>query len=415
MLNFLSKTASILNNVESPDAKQAAAALEGVIMAHAARRSVVMTPEEVADFNDKLKAFLGSTLDSGKIPRGLKWRLLQLKDGHAQLTRQLTRLEQQRARGETPMAPAEPPGATTPVEMPYEMTHAEQSSADIVDEAELERKQQADAALGKDTPEQVELPQLAKRSPEPVELPQLAKRSPEPTEGPVPMQDEDMAPELARKPVVHEFEPDTADRPDVKVLSPGKVDLMMGKGQVHPKPQGTHAETWDEKLKRWMGMDSSAELLSDMIKIADKLDAEGHAGAADIIERVAAAAAEQYPSLNDTRKDLYDFKAHNQETMREVVKHEVEENRKDHHLKTHQGMAVSQTRHSPDMPGVMMKRVSDGVYQCPITNKLYDFQNGFTDANGNSRAGGSIKHQTPLFTSYAPPSRLFEGTLSRRK
>lgn len=399
MLNFLSKTAGILSNVDSPSAKQAGAALNGILMAHAARRSPVMTPEEVLDFNVKLKDFLDSTLGNGKIPRGLKWRLLQLKDGHAQLVRQLAKLEMRKARGESPMVPAEPQGETTPVEMPGEITQADQSWADIVDEAERERK----------------------LAPAPVELPPLARKQPEPIEG----LESTPKPELSRKPMVSELTPDELPKelaarkqPDVKVLSPSKVDSLVGKTPAEQKkhePQGTHAETWDERIRRWLGKESKAELLSDMIKVANKLDVEGYTDAADIIERVVIAAADQYPSLNETRKDLYDFKAHNQETMREVTKKEVEENSKNHHLDTHQGVAVSQTRYSPDMPGVMMVRVSDGVYRDPITNKLYDFQHGFTDASGNARSGGSIKHQTPMLTSYAPPSRIFEGVLSRRK
>jgi hypothetical protein len=222
----------------------------------------------------------------------------------------------------------------------------------------------------------------------------------------------------------------TRKQPTVKVLSPEGVGELMqnppqppskyapkGTRAEPPRASGTHAETWDEKLKRWMGLGSRAELLSDMVKVADKLDAEGYTEAADIVERVIVAAADQYPSLNVTRKDLYDFKAHNEETMHEKTKREVEENRENHHLQTHQGTAVSQTRYSPDMPGVMMKRISDGVYQDVVTNKVYDFQHGFTDASGTPRAGGSIKHQTPTFSQYAPPSRIFEGAgaLSRRK
>jgi hypothetical protein len=166
-----------------------------------------------------------------------------------------------------------------------------------------------------------------------------------------------------------------------------------------------------------MGLESRSELLSDLIKVADKLDSEGYLEAADIVEQVVVAAAKEPYPLGETRNDLYDFEAHNKETMREVVKQEVEDNRKNHHLQTHQGTAVSQTRYAPGLPGVMMRRLSDGVYQDLETNKIYDFQHGFTDASGDAKAGGSIRHQTPAFSQYAPPSRIFEGAgqLSRRR
>lgn len=441
MLDFLSKTAGILNNVDSPAAKQAAAALEGVLKAHAARRTSVMTPEEVAEFNAKLKDFLDSTLNSGKIPRGLKWRLLQLKDGHVQLNRQLARLEKQTAQGETPMVPAEPPGDTTPVQMPGEADSGERSWGDIVDEAERERqemlaKQKVAPApiMGLDRPAPVE----GLNVPAPIEgLTPLAKRRPEVVEDATSLMQGDVAGDMVSRQVVEPSAPAEPasplvrkKQPPMKVLTPESVSEMVDNPQSPPSkyapkgtsaekaaPVGTHAETWDEKLRRWMGMESRSELIRDMIKVADKLDSEGYTDAADILEQVVTAAADQYPSLNETRKDLYDFKAHNQETMHEVAKREVEENRKNHHLQTHQGMAVSQTRYSPDMPGVMMTRISDGVYQDTVTNKIYDFQHGFTDASGNPRAGGSIKHQTPNFSQYAPPSRIFEGAgaLSRKK
>lgn len=403
MLEFLSKTASILDKVESPAAKQAAAAIEGVLKAHAARRTTVMTPEEVAEFNNKLKDFLDATLGSGKIPRGLKWRLLQLKDGHAHLSRQLAKLEKQQAMGERPMIPAEPPGDTTPVEMPapVEMAPSPQGASSGSD---VHARPWADIA-------EEALREKAERTPAPVALPELARKPAEVTEDMSAMMQGDLAGDMvAGRPAVQES---PAPAPARKYEPQG----TRAEEPQKPVPQGTHAETWDEKLKRWMGLGSRAELLSDMIKVADRLDAEGQSEAAEILERIVVAAADQYPSLNETRKDLYDFDAHNAETMHEKVKQEVEENRKNHHLQTHQGMAVSQTRYSPDMPGVMMRRISDGVYQDMVTNKVYDFQHGFVDAQGNQRAGGSIKHQTPTFSQYAPPSRIFEGAgvLSKRK
>jgi hypothetical protein len=53
------------------------------------------------------------------------------------------------------------------------------------------------------------------------------------------------------------------------------------------------------------------------------------------------------------------------------------------------------TRYSPDLLGVSMERVSDGVYRDPITNKQYDFNRGFVLDDGTQYPGGSISAQTP--------------------
>jgi hypothetical protein len=415
MIDFISKTAGILSTINTPAAKQASAALDGVIKAYAARRHTVMTGDEVAAFNEKLKAFLDDALGGSKIPRGLKWRLLKLKEGQAAVERQLARLEDQKARGQVGLVEAEPAGEDTPVEIPQSELHAK-PWGDIVDDAEREK---------------------AARTPAPVDLPPLSRKE---SPAPISFDEAPGAPQLARKetpaPIVFEDQIDTPTapvmkkQPPVKVLGPDDVSEKLNNPEAPPDkyapkgtsaaenlPQGTHAETWDEKLRRWMGLESKSELLTDLVKVADKLDASGFSEAADIIENIITAAAERAPSLNETRKDLYDSKENNKSTMRDFVKSEIEKNTLPSHIESHRGVAVSQTRYSPDMPGVMMKRVSDGVYQCLMTNKVYDFQHGFVDASGTQRSGGSVKHQTPQFSQYTPPSRIFEDSskLSKRK
>jgi hypothetical protein len=54
------------------------------------------------------------------------------------------------------------------------------------------------------------------------------------------------------------------------------------------------------------------------------------------------------------------------------------------------------TRYSPDMPGVPLIRISDGVWQCPDTKKIYDYRNGFTTDKGNVVPGGDVSLQTDL-------------------
>lgn len=52
------------------------------------------------------------------------------------------------------------------------------------------------------------------------------------------------------------------------------------------------------------------------------------------------------------------------------------------------------TRYSPDRPGIQARRLSDGVYQDPITNKVYDYNSGFKTESGEEIAGGHVSLQT---------------------
>jgi hypothetical protein len=54
------------------------------------------------------------------------------------------------------------------------------------------------------------------------------------------------------------------------------------------------------------------------------------------------------------------------------------------------------TRYSPDRVGVQARRIADGVYQDPYTNKLYNWNDGFKTEDGQSFGGGSVQLQTDL-------------------
>lgn len=54
------------------------------------------------------------------------------------------------------------------------------------------------------------------------------------------------------------------------------------------------------------------------------------------------------------------------------------------------------TRYSPDRVGVQARRIADGVYQDPITNKVYDWNEGFTTEDGAKFEGGKVSLQTDI-------------------
>jgi len=54
------------------------------------------------------------------------------------------------------------------------------------------------------------------------------------------------------------------------------------------------------------------------------------------------------------------------------------------------------TRYSPDRVGVQARRIADGVYQDPITNKIYDWNDGFKTEDGETFTGGGVALQSDI-------------------
>lgn len=55
------------------------------------------------------------------------------------------------------------------------------------------------------------------------------------------------------------------------------------------------------------------------------------------------------------------------------------------------------TRYSPDRVGIQARRLADGVYQDPYTNKIYNWNEGFTTEDGAEFNGSSVELQTDIF------------------
>ena len=154
-----------------------------------------------------------------------------------------------------------------------------------------------------------------------------------------------------------------------------------------------------------------AGLVERLGKVADLFDSEGKVEAAATIDAIIKDAVElpKIPGRLETRKEKYDAEAHNRETMWERTKHEIAENRKQHHLEGHRDTTKSlSTRYSPELPGVSLYHISEGVYQDPTTRKIYDFNKGFSLPNGEKYPGGSVANQTPSFSQMTGSGRAFE-------
>lgn len=68
----------------------------------------------------------------------------------------------------------------------------------------------------------------------------------------------------------------------------------------------------------------------------------------------------------------------------------------DSHVPTEYVAPHLSTRYSPDRVGIQAMRVSDGVFQDPYTNKVYDYNEGFSTEDGSSFPPGHASLQTNI-------------------
>lgn len=64
--------------------------------------------------------------------------------------------------------------------------------------------------------------------------------------------------------------------------------------------------------------------------------------------------------------------------------------------------APMQTRYCPDHPGEGMTRIGEGLFQCLLDKRQYDYKNGYTTLKGNKIPGGDVAEQTKMDTLIAP-------------
>ena len=80
---------------------------------------------------------------------------------------------------------------------------------------------------------------------------------------------------------------------------------------------------------------------------------------------------------------------------------EKKEEKSEHHVKPYDVVGHSlQTRYCIDHPGVMLARISEGVFQCSLDGSVFNYETGFTTQDGTHISGGSISNQTPMATEY---------------
>lgn len=141
--------------------------------------------------------------------------------------------------------------------------------------------------------------------------------------------------------------------------------------------------------------DSYLGALKKLAAFALMLDIEGHRVTADVIDAYLALE----PSLKKEARladedHLYDREKHREESLFTKLEKEQRKAVEPEFDSWKGGAHTLLTRYSPDYPGVMMLRVSDGVYQDMLSKRVYDFRQGFITEEGKVYTGGSGALQT---------------------
>jgi hypothetical protein len=131
---------------------------------------------------------------------------------------------------------------------------------------------------------------------------------------------------------------------------------------------------------------------SDLSKLASFFDDNGFYKLADKVDRTILKTAD-YGFIPRTRKA----------TKEEPAPEPVQQPRE----------GSLSTRYCPDHIGVQAFRVSDRTYQCPIDGRVYNYESGYKNYQGQRVPGGSIAAQTPTTSNYGGiPMRIYDSRQS---
>ncbi len=199
---------------------------------------------------------------------------------------------------------------------------------------------------------------------------------------------------------------------EVKEEKEARVDEMVqhekdidGK-ELHTITIRVSGETEEELLKA---------IYKTLAELADKLDENGAVKEANVVDGLLKkfAAEWKWEKRDDSK---YDAKANNEKTHLPPTKPQKAPRK--HHKEEYEqtGEKMLSQRHCVDHIGVMLHRVGENSYRCPLDGKVYNWEEGFTDVNGNKHPGGSVSEQTEVASNVPTPHRLFdprEETLNR--
>jgi hypothetical protein len=167
-----------------------------------------------------------------------------------------------------------------------------------------------------------------------------------------------------------------------------------------------------------LSLGATGKTFEKLADLADRLDKVGAIEEANLIDNFIKKQAEDfldYKGEGDTEQSKrYDSKYHHSLQTREPKTEQERidrEGRDKHHVNTQQHVDAGHLsiRHCPQHIGVMMGRIGENTYQCPIDGQVYNWETGWTDYDGNEHPGSSVAAQTPDSAGYSVPHRLFDS------
>lgn len=204
-------------------------------------------------------------------------------------------------------------------------------------------------------------------------------------------------------------------------------DNVIKKELMHELEQ--YAELYSEGNQTEEKLSSVKSMFSKLANLADRLDKLGAPEQADMIDNFINKHSNSVlpdvmewkePDPEGQYSKVYDTEYHHSLQVREpkTKQERVDlEGREKHHVENYRSVDDTnkkeaahnlQTRYSPDLVGVQLARIGEGIYQCPVTGKIYNFETGYTDMDGEYHPGGSVAQQTPDSTGYGIPHRVFD-------
>lgn len=128
----------------------------------------------------------------------------------------------------------------------------------------------------------------------------------------------------------------------------------------------------DKKKKKKLDKKSEEEVVESLLKVADLLDYAGDPEGVSLVENMIRLFAKK-----DEGMPKYDV-----ETVEKTER------------KYPEAAAIAptmSTRNCPDHYGAQMKRVAEGTFQCELDGRMYNWNEGFKDYNGNTYPAAPIR------------------------
>jgi hypothetical protein len=167
----------------------------------------------------------------------------------------------------------------------------------------------------------------------------------------------------------------------------------------------------------------TAELFENLIVFADEMDKTGRSDIADKIDEIIKTAnieeiinlADYLDKSNDCRTasaiDNIIVKYADYAYIPKVRQTKCPENEatKDPLIQpTNEG--TLSTRYCPDHIGAQAIRIAEHIYQCPLDGKIYNYDTGYVNYQGQKVLGGSVKEQTPPTADWGGiPMRIYDS------